>query len=1083
MFGNLSMHGKLQGLPRLRLPSLNLVAVSILLAFQLIAPGFALSSESQDELPALTPEEVSGKTVESFVWSALPFASPDARNLHTLTFAQGMSKAILFGGWNGSTLLDDVWSLDPVSGAWKRLFCGGAIPGRRSHGTIYDPDSNRVIVFGGFRGTYLNDVWALDLNSQSWRELLPSGTLPPARSNHAVVYDTERKRLITFGGFGGTILGNVWALDLGSLTWKKLVATGDAPPPLFGCSAVWDPLEGRVLVFGGDDGTSPGNDIWSLDTETLSWHRIIARGTLPEARSTHTAIFDLVHGKMLVAGGFGSWYLNDVWSFDVKRLTWQEISPSPLPMCADAAFVYDPLREQALLFGGWNGAFLDDTWKLDLNNLTWSQVFPSASFPTARRGASFVRNEEGKRIFMFGGFDGTTYFDELWKFNLEDLSWELLIPSGTPPSGRERHAVLLDRNRNRMVVQGGYDGATYLDDIWILDLSTYAWRELAQTARPSGRAGHTLVYDNLTGSFVLFGGEDGAGFLGDLSVGWPSEYEITWESKTQTLPYPGARTGQFGTYVPSTNSVLIFGGRDGMRLFNDLWSLNMANFTWHQITSSGSVPPKRSGHAGALTESENELLVFGGWAGAHVNDLWSFDIQNETWSEVGASGDIPPGSEFVSFVSDTSARRCYLFGGFNGWFLGDGYMLYQFSPSPTPLYPADGSKIGSRAPSLTVLNSPSDGKTLAYFFELDAVSEFDSPQVLKSPGIYQGLFGRTSWTVSSPLSYNATYYFRVRSYDGASFSGWTAPIRFSVVTSDTTLSPTTPRPAGPTELSIVYQTFPDLRVLNSRDSEDSIISYFFELDATDEFSTPLLQVSPGMAQGLLQTSWKVEKRLTRNGWYYWRARAFDGEYFSDWMDPTRFLVFWGATPAPDVSFFSNRNRNGIELSWDPKSFPQGTSFDVYRSESEAGEFTKLSSVSVRGSSTGERLSFLDGAPLSSQSFYLLLVKNPSGELSLYGPVAESPVRYVDSLELSPSPFSETVTITFAVSKETRASVRIYDVRGRLVKTVLDEKLSPSSKSVTWDGRDASGVRVGSGIYICSLKTDNVSLSRKLVFVR
>jgi hypothetical protein len=65
---------------------------------------------------------------------------------------------------------------------------------------------------------------------------------------------------------------------------------------------------------------------------------------------------------------------------------------------------------------------------------------------------------------------------------------------------------------------------------------------------------------------------------------------------------------------------------------------------------------------------------------------------------------------------------------------------------------------------------------------------------------------------------------------------------------------------------------------------------------------------------------------------------------------------------------------------------------------------------------------------------------------------------------SPNPFNPSTKIRFATSKAGSVSLRVYNVRGELVKTILNERMSQGSHEVSWDGRAASGQTVASGIY-------------------
>ena len=60
---------------------------------------------------------------------------------------------------------------------------------------------------------------------------------------------------------------------------------------------------------------------------------------------------------------------------------------------------------------------------------------------------------------------------------------------------------------------------------------------------------------------------------------------------------------------------------------------------------------------------------------------------------------------------------------------------------------------------------------------------------------------------------------------------------------------------------------------------------------------------------------------------------------------------------------------------------------------------------------------------------------------------------------------------------------IYDVRGRLVRTLVDGVASAGKKLITWNGRDKSGKSVTSGVYFGRLTAGKETMSKKLVLIR
>ena len=99
------------------------------------------------------------------------------------------------------------------------MFVGGigrsGPAGRRPGG---DASTNRMTIFGGSgSATQLNDVWVLSgangLGTPMWTQLAPTGTAPLPMNSFNAVYDPGTNRMIIFGGNDGvTAFNNVWVL-------------------------------------------------------------------------------------------------------------------------------------------------------------------------------------------------------------------------------------------------------------------------------------------------------------------------------------------------------------------------------------------------------------------------------------------------------------------------------------------------------------------------------------------------------------------------------------------------------------------------------------------------------------------------------------------------------------------------------------------------------------------------------------------------------------------------------------------------------------------------------------------------------
>jgi len=306
-------------------------------------------------------------------------------------------------------------------------------------GLITDSVNQRMILFAGGNnrlpwGQYFNDIWFLDFNSETWRLLQLSGNQPPPRTQPAMVFIPSRNQMITFGGRMENICYNdVWVLNLnpGAESWIQIIPSGTPPMPRDAHSAIFDPINNRIIIFGGGDANFiPFNDTWSLNLNDTSWTLLSPSGSLPPPRGAHIAIYDPIQHQMIIFGGVGgSTFYNDVWALDLTLgyESWHQVFPSgTLPDMRGRHWgVYDSENRDVVIGFGFNssGLYYNDVWALNLNTIAWRQILPSGVSIEGRRGSCAAYDPFHHQIFVFGGdqyYD--YYFGDTYVLTLDTLA-------------------------------------------------------------------------------------------------------------------------------------------------------------------------------------------------------------------------------------------------------------------------------------------------------------------------------------------------------------------------------------------------------------------------------------------------------------------------------------------------------------------------------------------------------------------------------------------------------------------------------------------------------------------------------------
>jgi DNA-binding beta-propeller fold protein YncE len=83
----------------------------------------------------------------------------------------------------------------------------------------------------------------------------------------------------------------------------------------------------------------------------------------------------------------------------------------------------------------------------------------------------------------------------------------------------------------------------------------------------------------------------------------------------------------------------------------------------------------------------------------------------------------------------------------------------------------------------------------------------------------------------------------------------------------------------------------------------------------------------------------------------------------------------------------------------------------------------------------------------------------------------------------PNPFNPETQIEFSIPAHEQVSITVYNVEGKLIKTLVNQDMMAGQHFVNWDGTNDLGLKVATGMYIYQLKTKSLLLNRKMTFVK
>ncbi|HXA19867.1 MAG TPA: kelch repeat-containing protein [Thermoanaerobaculia bacterium] len=614
------------------------------------------------------------------------FAStPSARFESRMVWDTAIHRAVLFGGQTSldsgtKTVYDlnDTWEW--TGARWIQRFGLNSPPPRGAHSMIFDLARNRVVIFGGREDKLnLNDTWSYD--GKDWTQI-PTATAPPVRELAGMAYDAARDRIVLFGGTQQTYINtgrtlvetpihDTWEFD--GTNWKQILSDG---PVVTKPILAYDQVRQQTIMIGYD--AKINTVMYAYDPVAAKWNQLTP-ATLPACANEGAMTWQGSNNTVLFTGGVCATTGANEDTLEWDGTNWTKVA---LVLFVGSylgeAITYDPDHQNVVLFGGAPaaGVFLAATYTY--SNLIWQSV-ADLDYPVPRSLPAFVTDPVHNVIYLYGGLNDSTSFTDFWTYSnglfqpqssvvqpadcsdplaafdtdrqkvvmfcsasatweYDGTTWTQYDVTKTAPPAHQWGSLVYDQTLKKIVFFGGYDSTTtsYLDQTWTYD--GIVWSQVKQNPPPS-RSLASMWYDPTLKKTVLYGG------LGRLtSTDRLTRYSDMWSFDgngwTQIKPAttPGMRYGAQVTIDPKTNHVLLFGGirvdtdplNNQVQVYaNDMWDWD--GTAWTKVNTA-TVPPARENFGLALDPTRNELILFAGYSGFYLSDLWSYS--NGNWKQV-----------------------------------------------------------------------------------------------------------------------------------------------------------------------------------------------------------------------------------------------------------------------------------------------------------------------------------------------------------------------------------------------------------------------------------------------------------------
>lgn len=538
------------------------------------------------------------------------------------------NRMLVWGGYNGTaTPAAGGGQYDPVTDTWYTITTTGAPAARYEHAVVWSTVNNKMIVWGGYTGaTRLNTGGQYDPSADSWTATTTTSA-PAARHLHSAVWSPSANRMLVWGGNSGSATNTGGRYDPSGDSWAAITTTS-APTGRYYHTAVWSTVNSRMVVWGGtNNGTTPLNTGGQYDPSGNSWSTVTTTGA-PTARVGHVMVYSTSNDRVVVWGGsdLSTNYYNTGGQYNPAGNSWTSTSTTNAPGARqNATGTWCPYNDKMFVWGGYGSGvgYALDVGMYSPSGDSWSNyTFPYT--PTGKFNHSIVWT--GTYMIQWAGSFGATLSLGGSRYDPTTDTWAILPATGLG-GPRRYHSAVWAELLGLMIVWGGYDGSTYYNTGAKYDPVLNSWTVMTTTGAPTARYNHVAVWSPINSRMIIWGGTTGA------ATNTGAQYDPVADSwtATTTTSAPAARYYHTGIWSHLNNKMIVWGGYSGAAYLNSGGQYDPILDSWTATTTTGA-PAIRQEHT-AIT-SGNKMYVWGGYSGTYLNTGGAYDPSGDSWTTI-----------------------------------------------------------------------------------------------------------------------------------------------------------------------------------------------------------------------------------------------------------------------------------------------------------------------------------------------------------------------------------------------------------------------------------------------------------------
>lgn len=241
--------------------------------------------------------------------------------------------------------------------------------------------------------------------------------------------------------------------------------------------------------------------------------------------------------------------------------------------------------------------------------------------------------------------------------------------------------------------------------------------------------------------------------------------------------------------------------------------------------------------------------------------------------------------------------------------------------------------------------------------------------------------------------------------------------------------------------------------------------------------------------------YSIPDTLIHGQTYFWRVRSTAGSVTSDWSSPVESFVIY-ADAAPVEPRLAGLNKGNVVntlspvLSWYKPTASNPLTYSLqYATNKEFSNAVTINDLSTLSTK-------LDNLSSGSTYYWRVQSKTAKGSKSMFSNTGSFIANKVTAVQneqkkptefsLSqnyPNPFNPTTSISFGLKNESFVTLKVYDMMGREVRTLVSETRKAGTYELQWRGDNNFGQSVASGMYLYKITAGNFVQVKKMLFLK